>query len=204
MLISTIRDEIITEVGGDTSDTGLATNVLQFINSALRRFPLWTRSRFLYTTKSGTLTSGQYSLTLPSGIVNEREVYFITEGNRLRIDKAPSNDYFNDAFNSTATGKPNFYRIIGQTVEFDRTADATYTIYFECSQEKDGLEATDTWTGDTTTVEVLKDGAKYYYYSDYVEDDEKGKQKLALFKNGLDELDSKYMATELGSHIDEE
>jgi hypothetical protein len=203
MLISTLRDEIITEIGGDTSDTAFATKILQFMNSALRRFPLWTRSRFMFTTKNGTLTSGQYSLTLPSGMVHERDVYYISEGNRMRIDKAPSNDYFNEAFNSSALGKPNLYRIIGQTVEFDRTADATYTIYFECVQEKDAVLAADTWTSDTSVAEVLKDGAKYYYYR-YVEDDAAAGDFLSLFKNGLDELDYKYMSTELGSHIDEE
>lgn len=203
MLISTIRDEIITEIGGDTSDTDLATKVLQFINSALRKFPLWTRSRFMFTTKSGTLSSGSNSITLPTGIVNERDVYYISSGNRMRIERPPSNSYFNDALNTSATGAPNLYNIIGQTVYFDRTADQDYTIYFECVQEKDGVLAGDTFSADSMVTEVLKDGAKSYYYR-YVEDDVPAKDYLQLFKNGLDELDSKYMASELGSHIDEE
>jgi len=203
MLVSTIRDEIITEIGGDTTDSALATKVLQFMNSALRRFPLWTRSVFMYTTKSGTLSSGGSSISLPSGAINIRDVYYITEGNRLRIERPPSNEYFNDALNTSTTGAPNFYRVIGQTMEFDRTADKAFTIYVECLQEKDGVLAGDTWTGDTTTAEILKDGAKSYYYY-YVEDIPSAKEFLTLFKNGMDELDAKYMSSELGTHIEEE
>ena len=203
MLISTIRDEIITEVGGDTTDTALATKVLGFVNSALRKFPLWSRSVFMYTTKSGTLSSGASSMSLPSGVVTIRDVYYLSSNNRMRIEKPKSNAYFNDAVNTAATGNPNFYNVIGQTVYFDRSATDNTVIYFECAQEKDGVVATDTFTADTMVVEVLKDGVKSYYYR-YVEDDAAAKDSLTLFKNGLDELDSKYMASELGSHIDEE
>jgi len=203
MLVSTIRDEIITEIGGDTTDSALATKVLGFINSALRKFPLWTRSVFMYTTKSGTLSSGGSSISLPTGAINIRDVYYITEGNRLRIERPPSNEYFNDALNTSTTGAPNFYRVIGQTMEFDRTADKAFTIYVECLQEKDGVLAGDTFTADSTVVEVLKDGAKSYYYR-YVEDESSAKEFLTLFKNGMDELDAKYMSSELGTHIEEE
>ncbi len=203
MVVSTIRDEIIVEVGADTSDTAVQTKVLQFMNSAMRKFPLWTRSLFMYTTKTATLSSGGSSLSLPSGVVGIRDVYYISDSNRLRIEKPPSNTYFNDATNTSTTGAPHFYNIVGQTVYFDRSADKAYTIYFECQQEKDGLVSGDTVTFDTTVVEVWKDGVKSYYYR-YVEDDNQAKEFLQLFKNGLDELDSKYVASELGTHIDEE
>lgn len=203
MVVSTIRDEIITEIGGDTDDTALQTKILQFMNSALRRFPLWSRQRFAIKTVSGTLSSGSYYMTMPTGLISERDVYYISESNRIRIDRAPTNEYFNDDINTSATGDPEFYRIVGTRVEFTRTANASYTIYFEGQAEQDHLTATDTWGGDTMTAEVLKDGAKYYYYQ-YAEDIETAKNYLTMFKNGLDELDAKYMASELGSHIDEE
>ncbi len=203
MVVSTVRDEIITEVGADTSDTALQTKVLGFMNSAMRKFPLWARSVFMYTTKTASLFSGGSSVTLPTGVLGIRDVYYLSDNNHVRIEKPPSNDYFNDATNTSTTGAPHFYRVVGQTVEFDRTADVAYTIYFECQQEKDALGAGDTVTFDTTVVEVWKDGAKSYYYR-YVEDEPQAKDYLQLFKNGLDELDAKYMVSELGSHIDEE
>ena len=203
MLISTIRDEIITEIGGDTADTVLATKILQFINSALRRFPLWTRSRFMYTTHSGTLSSGSSSISLPSNTLTERVVYYISSGNQLRIERSASHEWFNDARNTGATGAPNYYEIIGQTMYFDRTADADYTIYLECQQEQDGVLAGDTLAADTTVAEIIKDGAKSYYYY-YVEDIPSAKEFLTLFKNGMDELDAKYVAMELGTHVDDE
>ena len=43
MLISEMRDEIIVEIGGDSSDTTLLANILQFIRTGLRRFPLIDR-----------------------------------------------------------------------------------------------------------------------------------------------------------------
>jgi hypothetical protein len=157
----------------------------------------------MYTTKSKALSSGQYTFTLPTGIIEIRDVYYISEGNRLRIDKPPSNSYFNDVFNSSATGAPKMYRLVGVDVEFDHAADKDYTIYFECLQEKDALVSTDTFIRNSTVIEVLKDGAKYYYYR-YVEDHEVARDYLQLFKAGLDELNSKYDDSELSGHIEEE
>jgi len=200
MLVSTIQSEIIAEIGGDTSDTALSTKVLGFINSALRKFPLWTRSRFMFATKTATLSSGGVSVSLPTGFIKERDVYYKEDNNRLRIEKPPSHSYFNDVAN-TSSGAPNFYQVIGQTVYFDHAADKDYTIYFECSIEQDGLATGDTVAFDSMVVEVVKDGAKYYYFR-YVEDDAGAGQQMTLFKNGLDELDAKYLS-ELGTHIDE-
>jgi hypothetical protein len=161
MLVSTIQSEIITEVGGDTSDTALATKVLGFMNSALRKFPLWTRSRFMYAAKTATLSSGDVSVSLPTGFINERDVYYISEGTRLRIEKPSSTKSFNDYVHTSSSGAPEFYQIVGQTVYFNHAADKDYTIYFECAIEQDGLETGDTVAFDSMVVEILKDGAKY-------------------------------------------
>ena len=45
MIISDIINEVVSEVGGDTSDTDLAAKMLIFAKGALRRFPLFSKAR---------------------------------------------------------------------------------------------------------------------------------------------------------------
>lgn len=201
MTFATIRNEIITEVGGDTSDTSLQTLILGFIKSTLRRFPRHTRSRFLNTTKFVTLASGSSSATLPSGFIREQAVYYVDNGGRIDIPKLSFDD-FNRQFNSISVSEPTGYRIIGSTIEFLTSADKAYTIYLECSAEIDDIAAGDSFTGDSSIVEILKDGAKHYYY-DYEEDDPKASEKLGLFKVGLDKLESDFLNDELPDYISE-
>jgi len=70
-------------------------------------------------------------------------------------------------------------------------------------KEVDNVALGDDFFGSTDILEILKDGIKATYYSDYQEDAAKGKEKLALFKVGLDTLDSKFMVKELGTHVTE-
>ena len=201
MLVSAIVTEILEETGGDTSDTGLAAKVFGFIKSALRRFPIYTRGRFLIGTKTVTLSSGSYSATLPSGFIRERAVYYLEDGNRKDIDKISFGD-FNSQFNSNSSGAPNGYRIIGSSIEFLKSADANYTIYIECFQEIDGVALTDTFSGDSSVIEILKDGAKHYYYK-YTEDPIEARESLSLFKSGLDSLDGLFVVDELPDYVEE-
>jgi hypothetical protein len=199
VLFSTIRDEIITEVGGDTSDSTLQTLVLGFIKSALRRFPRHTRSRFLLATKSVTLSAGSYYAALPAGFIRELAVYYLSDGGRKDI---PKTDNYNEQFNSTTTSAPSGYRIFGSNIEFLHSADQTYTIYIECSAEIDDVVAGDSFTGDSSIVEILKDGAKSYYF-DYSEDYPKASEKLGMFKAGLDKLEVDFLSDELPDYIEE-
>jgi hypothetical protein len=199
VLFSTIRDEIITEVGGDTSDSTLQTLVLGFIKSALRRFPRHTRSRFLLATKSVTLSAGSYYAALPSGFIRELAVFYLSGGGRKDI---PKTDDYNEQFNSTSLTPPSGYRIFGSNIEFVHSADQSYTIYIECSAEIDDVVAGDSFTGDSSIVEILKDGAKHYYF-DYSEDSPRASEKLGLFKAGLDKLEIDFLSDELPGYIEE-
>lgn len=202
MLFSAIVTEIIKETGGDINDTDLQTLIFGFLKSALRRFPRHTRSRFILSTKSASLSSGNYSITLPTGFIRERSVYYIDEGERKTID-ITSFDQFNELFSSTSTGSPKEYRIIGSTMEFTRSADKAYTIYIEGSYEIDDVLVTDTFIGDSSVVEILKDGTKYIYFSDYQEDQTKGAEKLSLFNSGLQQLESSFIEDELPDYVEE-
>lgn len=203
MLISTMITEIISETGGDTSDTTLQTLIYGFIKSAMRRLPRHTRTRLLIDTSYATLSSGShYIYPLPSDFIKERYVYYINNGNRINIPKLSFDD-FNSQFNSTATGSPQSgYRIIGDKVEFLRSADQDYVIYIEYFKSVDEIATTDGFFGSSDMIEIVKDGAKYYYF-DYEEDDKKATEKLALFKAGLDKLEADYLSDEIPDYVEE-
>jgi len=200
MIISDIINEVITEVGGDTSDTALQANMLIFAKGALRRFPLFSRDRLLIDTSYATL-SGTY-LTTPTGFIREISLYYIDNGARRYIEKLSEKD-FGSIVNTSSSGNPSYYRIVGNIIEFDKSC-SDIVIYVEHYKAIDEVTAGSTFPGDNQMIEILKDGMKSTYYTDYIEDMPKGDKKLALFKAGLDELESKHMMSEQGEYIDEE
>lgn len=201
MEIKDIRDEVIVEVGGDVSDSALQSKIFQFIKTALRRFPRHTKTRLLIDTYYATLESGEYYLTTPPYFIQERVVYYIDNGKRKEISKLPFDD-FNEQFDSTSTSEPNGYRIIGNVIEFLHPADKDYVIYVEFFKEIDDVNLTNKFFGDTSMIEILKDGVKYYYFQ-YTEDDARANAQLTLFKIGLDVLENSYIVEELPDYIQE-
>lgn len=203
MLISEIIDEVITEIGGDTTDTTLEANMLIFAKNALRRFPLYTRDRLLIDTAYSTLNTGENYLTTPTDFIKERSLYYMSGGVRQIIERLTAGE-MNITRSTGTSGNPDYYRIYGTTIEFDKNAGSDVVIYIEYFKEVDDIEATDTFFGSTDLLEVMKDGMKAIYYSDYADDsDGKGDRKWALFKSGLDALDDKFMIEEQGGYIDE-
>jgi len=204
MLISEIITEVITEIGGDTSDSTLVANMLLFAKGALRRFPLFSRSRLLVDVAYSTLALGDHYLTTPTDFIREISIYYVESGgHRKYLEKLTEGEY-GSKVNTSTTGTISYYRIYGNTIEFDVSTNVERVIYIEYFKEVDDVESTDTFFGSTDMLEILKDGMKAVYYSDYTEDDKgMGDKKWGLFKAGLDELDSKYMMSEHGGHIDE-
>lgn len=200
MLLSEIRDEIINEVGGDVADTSLQNKIFGFMKSALRRFPLHTRSRLLIGTSTIALSTGENNKDLPTDFISELIIYRISSGSRINIEKPPS---FSAVVNTVSSGVPLYYEIQGNKIFFDKNADQVYTIYIEHFKEIDTVIAGDTWAYSSPMIEVLKDGTKYTYYSDYAEDPVKGREKLTLFVNGLDTIEEKFMIETGGTHITE-
>lgn len=204
MTIQDIIDEVVGEVGGDSDDSGLQSKMLAMAKGALRRMIRHTRQRAFITTSSVTLSSGSSSASLPSGFIRELPdggVYRVSSGSRIEIEKHP---HFNSIVNTETAAVPSYYEIRGSTIYFDRKADQDYTIYIVHFQEIDSITLATTWSFDSSLAEILKDGIKYTYYRDYVEDGtQKAQEKLALFKNGLDELDDDFMIAEHGGHIEE-
>ena len=202
MLISEVITEVITEVGGDTTDTTLIANMLIFAKGALRRFPLFSRSRLLIGTSYATLAVGENYLTTPTGFIREVSIYYVeTDGNRKYLEKITEGEFGSRV--TTDSGTISYYRIVGNVIEFDRKTDTERVVYVEHHKEVDNVAVADDFFGSTDMLEVLKDGMKYYYYK-YVEDTAgNDKEALALFKTGLDELESKFMMSEQGGYVEE-
>lgn len=203
MTLTEMATELCNDVGGDTSDSDLMAKLIVFIKGALRQFPLYIRNKFLIDTKTGTLSSGASTMTIPSGLIEPRDVYYITSSVRVRIKKL-TYDKFNEAYQVGGSGAPEYYRIVGDTVEFSHAADQDYTIYFEgkCSSV-DSLSASSTFTGSDEVVEVVKNGAKEVYYLSYTEDNQLGPVFSAKFRDGLQKLDEQYMISDMPRYVEE-
>lgn len=203
MLISEIRDEIITEVGGDTADTALQTKVLGFIKSALRRFPQNARARSIVSKKSASLSASSQTVSTPTGFMQERALWREdSDGTRHDITVVKDTRLFNEKYRTDTVGEPEFCRIYGTTIEFHRPANAAYTIYIDCFIEIDNVAAADTWAYDSNMAEILKDGAKFYYYT-YTEEENQQANFGKLFSANLVGLDSKYAREEIPDHVEE-
>ena len=188
MLISAIITEIVGDVGGDTSDTDLIALMLTWVKGALRRFPMFTRSRSFKTTSTVSVSSGANSASLPTGFLREVYVYRKSSGADIEIEKHPN---FKNVVNTDASGELLYYEIVGSTIYFDKNSSGGETVYIEHYKEIDDVEATDTWAYSSPMAEVLKDGVKYYYYKN-VEDQPNAAEALNLFKAGLFLINPKF------------
>jgi len=203
MLISEVINEVIDEIGGDSEDSALSAKLLTFAKGALRRFPLFCRDRLLYAISYATLEAGENTLSVPTYFLagkGPKAVWYEESGRREIIHKL-TDEKFIDYYNSEATGVPRYYRITGNVIEFDVKADVERIIYIEHLCEVDDVTADSTFFGSSDMIEILKDGIKATYYTDYTEDTTgRGDKKAAQFENGLNKLDSRFMREFLGTH----
>ena len=203
MTIQEIRDEIVEEIAGDSSDTDLLTRIFNVIRAAIRRLPKHVISRTLSAIETVTLTAGSSSVALPATFIKESYVYRLgTDGNKIKIDKL-SADKFN-MVNDTEYGEIFKYRIIGKTIYFERKTNATDTIYIECFKSQVGsMTIATNFFGNDDEVETVKSLAKMIYYRDYEEDKEKSDDHKADAAAGIAQMKADYMIRELPSHVEE-
>jgi hypothetical protein len=203
MTIQEIRDEIVEETAGDSSDADLLTRIFNVIRAAIRRLPKHVLSRTLSTIESVSLAAGDNNAALPTGFIKETYIYRKgPDGNKIKIDKA-SPDVFN-SINDTTSGDIFKYRIIGKTIYFDRKTIETDTVYIECFKSQVGsLALSSTFFGNDDEVETIKSLAKMIYYRDYEEDKEKSDDHKGDAAAGLAAMKSDYMIRELPSHVEE-
>ncbi len=199
MLISEIISDVILDVGGESGDTTLTTNMLAWAKSALRRFALFTRARPFKTTSTVSVSSGANSVALPSGFLREVFVYRKSSGADIEIEKHPN---FKTVVNTSSSGELLYYEIIGSTIYFDKNSSGGETVYIEHYKEIDGVASGDTWDYSSPMIEVLKDGMKYYYYKN-VEDSPNAAESLNLFKAGLDKIEEDFIIDNSPGYINE-
>ena len=203
MTISEIITEVTREIGEDSSDSVLATNLLSFCTAALRRLPKRVRDRSIITIGSTSLTAASQTASLPTNFIKERMVWHVVDGNRIKIEKSEYEDFNQNDYNSSASGTPSQYRIYGSVLEFDVPADQNYTIYLEYFKAltTTTIETSSTFALREDAVEPYKDLVKAYYYES--EDDDA--RASGLFRRALAyfmEMDDEFVEEEFGTHIE--
>ncbi len=203
MLISEIRDEIISDVGEDSTDTGIQAVILNCIKDALGRFPAHIRSRALTAVGTLTLTAGSGSVALSglTAFIKDRLVWIVSDGHRVPV-YFKKRDVFNTVKNTTV-GAPEYYSIYEKTLEVNRNADQEYTLYVDYFKLDRAVAATDTFAGNDDLVTPLKDLAKFIYYTDYQKDAQTGLIHLNAAQSVLSEIDADYAEQEQGGYVEE-
>lgn len=104
-------------------------------------------------TISTALTAGQY-LSLPANFESARSIRLVTgdNGGELRF-QAPE-----QMFKQVATGRPNFFTVIGNELQFDRVPDSDYTIEIQYYRKATPLSAT------VQTNEILTNHPSLYLF----------------------------------------
>lgn len=205
MLISEIRDEIINEVGQDTTDTAFQTKMLGIMKAALRKLPEAARDKSITTVGSVTIAAGYYSATLPTDFLKElgpKSFWYVSGAQREVVERIPR-DEFNRMFSSDIRGTPTYCSITGKTIEIDLAAVETFTLYIEYFKSVWNVVAGDTFAGLDNLIECLKEFTKGIYYADYEEDTEKGALHLSLAKDHANKIKSDFMEETMGSHVQE-
>ncbi|MFA6142506.1 MAG: hypothetical protein WC738_04335 [Candidatus Omnitrophota bacterium] len=198
MKIQDITNEIISETGGDSTDTDLYTKMFGFLKAALRRLPRFVLTRTLLSTASVSLSALANSASLPAGFVKERFVYRKDTGGQKIEIKHSNYEEFNKV-NNDLTGSIYFYDIVGKTIYFDHKAEAADTIYVECfKNDTSALAGTDDFFGNDDEVETVKDLTKYIYYKDYEEDMEKAAASKQDAASGIATMKSDYLRQQQG------
>jgi hypothetical protein len=206
LTIDNILDEIVEEVGGDTADTTFKTLMLRFLKEGIRHVPAFIKSRLFIALGTRTLAATSTSVSLSAlspGFIAERSVWWVTtENKRDTIFRANSHHHFNSIYNPAATGSPRIYRVYDKTMEFDRTADQSYTIGIEYFKEVSAVTTTDTFFGDDSLLSAVKHFCKMVYYGDYEEDSEKRDKHEDQGGAIIRQLQGDYEAQEMGGQVE--
>lgn len=205
--MSDLVTEVISEVGGDTADSDLATKIFGYMKSGMRIIPALVRSRILTTRKSFTLVTGanSYNLSLlsPSFLRERTFSYIDPNGKEVPITMLSAGMFLQYKDTAAVGSYPQNYNISNKTVFFDRSAPQNLTInvdYF-CGIT-DNLLSSSTYFSTEDSIELVKSLTKMKYY-EYEEDDAKIASNKSDAKVLMDEMESRYIEDELGGFPDE-
>lgn len=197
MLVSAVIQEIIDEAVLDLS----TTEMLPYMKSALRQISTILKYRGFITEGTLSVASGAQSASLSSlssGFILERDVWYVSNGSRIEIDAPQSPAYFNSIYTTTGSGKPEYYKINGTTMIFDKPLDEAITIGIEYFKEISAIALSDTFLGDERVIQAAKHLCLARYYRLYEEDkaksDDEAKDGLGLLMKVQDDFESQDLA----------
>jgi len=149
-------DDLVKEIIDYSHRNDLGTKINTFIQLAENAMysndiqPLQIRSMEIV---SSTAVAGQY-VQLPDGFESARSIRFVIGDNsgELRY-QAPE-----QLFKNPASGKPLFYTIIGNEIQFGRVPDSDYTLEIQYFRKATPLST------DNQTNEILTDHPSIYLF----------------------------------------
>jgi hypothetical protein len=119
-------DNLVKEIADFSHREDLAGKIASFIN--LSETTMYANDVELLTVRSmekisTTLTQGEY-LSLPDYYESLRSIRFLTPNNIGKLKyQAPQQIY-----NNVTPGRPNFFTVVGNEIQFDRIPDSNYQI----------------------------------------------------------------------------
>lgn len=199
--------EIINEVGGDSSDSGLTTKMFGFYKAGARHVSPYVRDRNFITTGTYTLPAASNTVALSNfpGFIRPLEVWFQESGQseiHILVYKIPSLQYFHKIITPLYSRRPFYYHIYGQTLQFDGKAPAGLLIGMEYVREISSISITDTIVWHEQLREAMKHFCKSVYFR-YEEDRASAADEERLGKEIIARLEEEYEVEELGGYVDE-
>ena len=149
-------DELQKEVIDWSHRADLGVKIPDFI--ALAENAMYSNDQEVLTVRSmetisTALTAGQY-LALPDGFESARSVRLVTSDNGGYLKfQAPE-----QMRKEVSGGRPNFFTVIGNEIQFDRTPDSEYTIEIQYFKKADAL------TELNQTNEILNSHPSIYLF----------------------------------------
>ena len=133
-------DELVKEIIDWSHRGDLGTKIPDFIT--LAENAMYSNDKEVLTVRSmetisTALTVGQY-LSLPDNFESARSVRLVTSDNGGYLKFQAPEQMRKEA----SGGRPNFFTIIGNEIQFDRTPDSEYTIEIQYFKKADALTVT--------------------------------------------------------------
>ena len=176
-------DELVKQVIDWSHREDLSTKIVDFIT--LAENAMYSNDGEVLTVRSMesvslAATAGQY-VALPDDFESARSVRLVTSGGggKLRF-QAPEQMY-----KEPSTGKPSFFAIIGNEIQFDRVPDSEYTLEVQYYRKAAQLSTTN------QTNEILTNHPSIYLYGAlaqvfiYSQDDQQTSKYLQLFMGAI-------------------
>ena len=172
-------DELVKEIVDWSHRGDLGTKIADFIT--LAENAMYSNDAEVLTTRSmetisTALTAGQY-LGLPDNFESARSVRLVTSDNGGELKfQAPEQMH-----KQVSTGRPNFFTVVGNEIQFDRTPDSEYTIEIQYYRKATPLSVAN------QTNEILTNHPSIYLYGtlaqvfSYSQDDQQASKYIQLF-----------------------